>query len=109
MENEGRTSILDFRGHTDLISFCAWSPDGQYILSASDDGTLVIWDASNGAEMRRIIQGETVSSCVWSPDGKRILSAPYDGKLKVWNASTGMLIASLIGRTASVESCILSL
>jgi WD40 repeat protein len=33
------------------VHACAWSEDGQHILSASLDKTLKIWDAATGTEL----------------------------------------------------------
>jgi hypothetical protein len=37
-------------GHTDSVTNCAVSPNGQWIVSASRDKTLKVWDAATGAE-----------------------------------------------------------
>ena len=49
-------------------SGCAVSPDGTWIVSASDDGTLKIWDAATGAE-RATFSGHT-------GDGARLCGEP---------------------------------
>jgi COMPASS component SWD3 len=36
----------------------AWSPDGSYVATASDDTTLRVWDAATGACLR-ILQAHT--------------------------------------------------
>jgi WD40 repeat protein len=38
------------KGHTDQVLSVAFSPDGQRLASASDYGTVKIWDASDGSE-----------------------------------------------------------
>ena len=38
------------QGHTRSIFELAWSPDGTMIGSASQDGTLKLWDAESGKQ-----------------------------------------------------------
>ena len=46
------------RGHTSWIGRIAWSPDGAYLASPSDDKTVRIWDAATGVCVRSL-QGHT--------------------------------------------------
>ena len=75
---------------------CAVSPDGTWIVSASEDKTLKIWDAATGAE-RATLTGHTdvVNGCAVSPDGTWIVSASGDHTLKIWDAATGAERATL--------------
>jgi hypothetical protein len=37
-----------FEGHTREVRACAFSPNGQYALSVSDDNVLRVWDVQTG-------------------------------------------------------------
>ena len=50
---------LTLQGHTAGVNGCAVSPDGAFIVSASGDNTLKVWDARSG-EARLTLQGHTV-------------------------------------------------
>ena len=77
-------------GHSGSVKCCAFSPDGQSVLSGSHDKTLKIWSVSDGSE-RYTLSGHSdmVSSCAFSPDGSTVLSGSYDNTLKLWDASAG--------------------
>ena len=44
------THVTTIKGHTDTINSVAYSPDGEQIVSASDDGTIRLWNARTGAK-----------------------------------------------------------
>ena len=79
---------LTLQGHTAGVTGCAVSPDGAFIVSASWDNTLKVWDAGSG-EARLTLHGHTagVNGCAVSPDGAFIVSASDDKTLKVWDAA----------------------
>jgi hypothetical protein len=76
---------------------CAVSPDGTWIVSASKDGTLRIWDVATGTK-RATLAGLTGGAwdCAVSPDGTSVVSASHDGTLRIWDAATGAERAVLV-------------
>jgi WD40 repeat protein/tRNA A-37 threonylcarbamoyl transferase component Bud32 len=97
------TLLLTLTGHTSPVSLAAWSPVGQWLASASDDGTLRLWDGAAGQPQATLRgQSEKVSAMAWSPDGTRLASASSDGMLRLWGGATGQLHATLRGHTGYV-------
>jgi WD40 repeat protein len=45
------TELCTLTGHTDELNGCAFSPDGQQIVSACADGTLRIWDVGGSSNL----------------------------------------------------------
>ncbi len=66
------------------ISLLVFSPDGNYIASGSDDGTIPILDVSNGSEIARNTHSDRVTAILFSPDGKYIVSGSRDGTIRAW-------------------------
>ncbi|KAG8990572.1 hypothetical protein FRB94_013285 [Tulasnella sp. JGI-2019a] len=69
----------------------AWSPNGQRIVSGSEDGSLRLWDPSTGnpiGERWTFHRGE-VKCVAWSPDGTMIVSGANDHIIQLWDAITG--------------------
>ena len=106
---ESKALVRVLAGHKGMIQGCAFSPDGQWIVSASEDKTLKIWETATGIERTTLI-GHTskVMACVVSSDGQLIVSASDDQTLKIWDATTGKERATLIGHTKGVRACSIS-
>jgi WD40 repeat protein len=85
-----------YRKHTGSVRSVSWSPDGSRIASGSDDKTVQVWEAANGAHSFTFSGlASTVLSVVWSPDGSRIASGgTSDGTVQVWDTATGRNIST---------------
>ncbi|XP_020621989.1 proteasomal ATPase-associated factor 1-like [Orbicella faveolata] len=79
------------------------SPGGGLGVSSGDDGTLLIWDTSNGV-VRHDLQGHIsdVNTCRFFPSGKVVLSGGADLRLKIWSAEDGNCPVTLKGHTGGV-------
>ncbi|TPN55172.1 MULTISPECIES: caspase family protein [unclassified Mesorhizobium] len=76
---------LDTGGHSAQVTDLAFTPDGEDIVSASDDKTIRIWDWQSGVTLRTIrgylgngSDGKIFAVAV-SPDGKTIAAGGYFG------------------------------
>ncbi|KAJ1457533.1 hypothetical protein M885DRAFT_615346, partial [Pelagophyceae sp. CCMP2097] len=100
------TAIL--KGHRGSVNFCAFSPDGKRIVTASGDKAW-IWDAETSAPLATL-EGHTdaVECCAFSPDGKRLVTASMDETARHWDAATGALLVTLKCFTDAVFCCAFS-
>jgi WD40 repeat protein len=95
---------LTLRGHTAPVFAVAFSPDGSHLATASNDGTVKVWDVTRGTELATLRGHRAgVGSVAYSPDGSRIASGSGDGTVKVWDANSGTEITTLRGHTDSVH------
>jgi WD40 repeat protein len=90
-------------GHGANISALAFSPDGKYLVSSSEDSTLKLWNPETGTEIRTLRgHSNIVTAIALNVDGTQIASASLDHTLHVWNAATGMTIAVFRGPQPTV-------
>lgn len=60
-----------FKGHTSWMTSITFSPNGQWMISGSGDGTIRLWIVESGKPMAFPLRGmDGVSSVSISPDGK---------------------------------------
>lgn len=85
--------------HSEEVLCMALSPDGNLLLSGSDDSTLVLWslgDAACGPTWERLGRhAQAVCAVVMSRDCKRACSGSMDNTIKVWDVDTKDCIANL--------------
>jgi WD40 repeat protein len=68
------------RGHRSTVNWVRHSADGRFVVSASRDRTIRIWDAKTRAELERFRgHQDWVWSAVFTPDGQQILSGGGGG------------------------------
>jgi len=65
--------LAELKGHSDSVTAALFSPDGQYLLSASRDGQLRIWDARTRRQLGMINFFTPIQKVKCSPDSRSAL------------------------------------
>ena len=79
---------LQYIGHTMGVSCISVSPDGEYMVSGSEDGTVRLWEVDTSLCRECWVLDSPVVSVVWNPSGYHHLIAVATGK-RVVLISTG--------------------
>lgn len=97
VESEELLFLLE--GHETPINSVQYSPDGQRIVTASNDGTARVWDAHTG-EQYLVLRGRSfgLRTAQYNADGTRIMTVvETNGGLKIWDSQTGeQLLPSML-------------
>ena len=91
-----------FSAHEYGVSCLDWSPDGQQLVTGSNDSTLILWDVAT-REPLRTLEGHLswVSAVAFSPDGQTLASVghppPGNNTMEIflWDAASGQRLQTL--------------
>jgi WD40 repeat protein len=114
------------RGHRNAVQSAAFSPDGKFIVTASKDSSVRVWNATTGKSIHELEEGgNPVKSATFSPDGELVLlirepDNSSSQNVEVWDpnmdldnapqedmeplGSTRQIVAGLHGETAAFTS-----
>ncbi len=97
-------SLKDSGGtaHTNSVLEVNFSPDGQFLASASMDNTIKVWQVKDGKLMKTFPDKSWISSLSFSPNGQLIAAACADKTVKIWSLTSSKPVKTLTGHTNTV-------
>ncbi len=111
---ETNEAIQTFEGHsvpvTSIDTYANADLSRQWLVSADQDGNVILWDVLTGTIVRRF-DGHTdiVNSVDFRADGQRLVTASDDGRFIIWNTQTGDALRSISTATnSSINSVVFS-
>jgi eukaryotic-like serine/threonine-protein kinase len=99
----GDTILTCSSGGPRMLDSFAWSPDGKRLVSGSGEGSIQVWDATNG-NIICSYRGHTdwVTTVAWSPDGTYFASGSDDTTVQVWDATSAKSVFTYQGHSDKV-------
>lgn len=101
--------VQTLKGHSSWVTCVAIAPDGDTLVSGSDDKTIKVWQLSTGKKLNTLA-GHTGSiyKVAIAPDGETLVSSGRDKMIKVWQLSTGKQTLSIDGHSGWVSALAIS-
>jgi RNA polymerase sigma factor (sigma-70 family) len=100
--------VRTLEGHGNQIRGLAYAPDGKTIATSAFDGTVRLWEAATGKELRQIAVGPqtTLYSVVFSPDGQHLAVIDGGDSVRLFEAENGKPAGTLdaVGGAAMLRS-----
>jgi WD40 repeat protein len=89
------TQLGEINHRSGAIYAVAFSPDGNYIATASDDYTIGIWDPHSTKRVLTFTgHSGSVRDVEFDRESTRVISGSFDGTMKVWDIETGLELFS---------------
>ena len=70
-----------------------FSEDSRHLVTASDDGRLILWDVEERIEKSRLEHGAALKGLSQHPDGQQLATVDSEGQIHVWSLPGLELIA----------------
>ncbi|CAH1110468.1 unnamed protein product [Psylliodes chrysocephalus] len=97
------------KGHQAKVLCSDWSPDKRHIVSSSQDGKMIIWDAFTTNKEHAVTMPTTwVMACAYAPSGNLVACGGLDNKVTVYPLSLEedvTLRKKTVGTHTSYMSC----
>lgn len=88
-----------------ILRWATFDPAGEKILTCSDDGAAILWNARTGKALSpRLEHGDMVESGAFSPDGKWVVTACRDHTAQLWHVASRKRIGPTLTHAAGVHN-----
>ncbi len=105
----GLTELIWHDVHDSAVRAVAFSPDGQKVAGACEDGSVLVKDAASGKTILTPSRARWAATAVaFSPDSKLLACAGSDGSAILFDLATGRDVASIVGPRSPVTSLVYS-
>jgi WD40 repeat protein len=95
--------------HYAPVRTVAYSPDGRFAASGSNDRTLKLWNTADWSVVYTREHDRVVNCVSFSPNGKYLVSGCSDSTVRVWETAGGKLLHTMTAEGArSVNTAVCS-
>ncbi|XP_055327643.1 U5 small nuclear ribonucleoprotein 40 kDa protein-like [Paramacrobiotus metropolitanus] len=92
-----------FKGHQMFVNSCHSSRKGpELICSASDDGTVKVWDPRSRAFVRSFDSKYPLLACCFNENSDAVITGGIDTEIRVWDLKSDSMHFSIPGHTDTI-------
>jgi eukaryotic-like serine/threonine-protein kinase len=95
-QRQTHLNLITLYGHLAKVTSIAYFPEGQRIVTGSEDQSARVWDVAAPKESLKLLGHKaSVNSVAVSPDGKQIATASSDQTVILWDSKSGRNLLTL--------------
>lgn len=107
--------LQEFNGGQGNLQWVCFSTGGDRIATAGQDGSVMIWNASDGRHLATLADlfgnrglNRGCKCCEFSPDGQYLLATGGDGSLKIWDLAKQKVHLEISGGSGTLNTAFFS-
>ncbi|CAL6082370.1 Conserved_hypothetical protein [Hexamita inflata] len=91
--------------HDNQVSYLQFSSNGEYLVSASANGKLILWSAKSQQLIKQIqnVHSRVISNIIFSYDNQTIISTGWDKSIQFTQTSSNPLLKQLPGHLTTCK------
>jgi WD40 repeat protein len=82
-------SVRVLKGHDQAVLGLVFSPDGRFLVTASDDATARLWNVAGRDGITLQDGAGRITGMAYHPDGQSMATSDYDGYARIWDLRSG--------------------
>ena len=94
--------LYSMKEHRGSINALTCNVDGSQVVSASSDGSCIVWDLQNGVRIHALFESAVFNDMIFHPDESQYLTCGTNCKLTYWDAYDANTIRVTDGGDASM-------
>jgi WD40 repeat protein len=90
VDRETARIVRHLARHSSTVLGVTFHAEDQYVISGSEDGTVVLWETTTGQHVRDFVgHDDAVTAVAVSKTANLLVTASADGTVRIWNPDTG--------------------
>lgn len=94
--SENPSPVISYDGHSASVTAVEYQKEGKWMCTASEDGTIKIWDIRAPGCQRNHNNQSPINSACLHPNQAEVITGDQQGRVRVWDLATSKISCELI-------------
>ncbi|CAJ1328711.1 unnamed protein product [Effrenium voratum] len=106
MKLPGPEPVHTLTGHEGAVLAMCWTKNGQYVMTASQDKSVRLWNPHSGKHIKKFVgcHNQEVNDVLIAADNSKFVSGGSDKLIFLWDVTSGQVIRKFTGHDRKVNA-----